>query len=92
MKEGEIGDCTCVFGRFSHVQLFVTLWAAAPRLLCPRGSLGKKTGVGCHSLLQGNLPDLGIESTSPLLLSLQADSLPLSHGGSLCGLSQAALA
>ena len=26
---------------------------------------GKNTGVGCHFLLQGNLPDLGMEHTSP---------------------------
>ena len=29
--------------------------------------------VGCHSLLQGDLPDLGIEPWSP---TLQVDSLP----------------
>ena len=32
----------------------------------------KNTGVGCHSLLRGNLPNPGIESTPP---ALQADSL-----------------
>ena len=26
-----------------------------------RDSLGKNTGVGCHALLQGNLPNSGIE-------------------------------
>ena len=30
------------------------LWSA--RLLCPRDSPGKNTGVGSHTLLQGNLP------------------------------------
>ena len=39
----------------------------------PWNSLGQNTGVGCHSLLQGNLPNLGIEPGSP---ALQADSLP----------------
>ena len=29
---------------------------------------GKNTGVGCHFLLQGNLPNSGIEPTSPALL------------------------
>ena len=29
--------------------------------------------MGCHALLQGNLPDLGIKCGSP---ALQADSLP----------------
>ena len=28
------------------------------RLLCPRNSPGKNTGVGCHSLLQGIFPTL----------------------------------
>ena len=40
----------------------------------------KNTGVGCHSLLQGNLPDAGIEPRSP---ALQAESLlsePLVEG------------
>ena len=27
--------CTCVFSRLSRVQLFVTLWTIATRLLCP---------------------------------------------------------
>ena len=31
------------------------------RLLCPWDSPGKNTGVGCSALLQGNLPDTGIE-------------------------------
>ena len=43
------------------------------RFLCPWNSLGKNTGVDCHSLLQGIFPDPGIEPGSP---ALQADSLP----------------
>ena len=43
------------------------------RLLCPWNSPGKKTGVGCHSVLQGNLPNPGIKPGAP---ALQADSLP----------------
>ena len=41
------------------------------RLLCPCNSLGKNTGVGSHSLLQGIFP-LGIEPKSS---ALQANSL-----------------
>ena len=40
------------------------------RLLCPWDSPGKNTGMGCHFLLQGNLPDPGTEPesfTSPAL-------------------------
>ena len=40
-------------------------------------SPGKNTGVGCHDLLQGNLPDPGFEPGSP---ALQGDSLLLSTG------------
>ena len=36
-------------------------------------SPGKNTAMGCHALLQGNLPDPGMELRSP---ALQADSLP----------------
>ena len=36
------------------------------RLLCPWGSPGKNTAVGCHFLLQGNLPDPGIQPESPV--------------------------
>ena len=34
-----------------HVQLCTTLWTELTRLLCPRDSLGKSTGVGGHFLL-----------------------------------------
>ena len=42
------------------------------RFLRPWDSPGKNTGVGCHFLLQGNLPDPRIEPWSP---ALQADAL-----------------
>ena len=53
----------------------VVLWGWSPlpgtsRLLCPRDSPGKNTGVGYHALLPGVLPNEGIESvylTSPAL-------------------------
>ena len=41
-------------------------------------SPGKNTGVGCHALLQGNLPNPGIKPRSP---ALQADSLLLEPPG-----------
>ena len=43
------------------------------RLLHPWDFPGKSTGVDCHFLCQGNLPDPGIEPRSP---ALQADALP----------------
>ena len=42
------------------------------RLLHPWDFPGKGTVVGCHFLLQGNLPDPGIKPGSP---TLQADAL-----------------
>ena len=55
----------CMSSCFSCVQLFATSWTVAPRLLCPWNSPGKNIGVGCHALLQGNLPKLGIKLVSP---------------------------
>ena len=51
------------------------------RLLCPRDSPGKNTGVGCHALLQGIFLTQGLNPClSSLLCLLQwwAGSLPLS--------------
>ena len=42
----------------------------------------KDTGVGCHALLQGNLPNPGTEPMSSASPAMQADSLWLSHWGS----------
>ena len=44
----------------------------------PQNSPGQNTGVGSLSLLQGNLPNPGIEPRSP---SLQADSSPVEPSG-----------
>ena len=49
-------------------------------LLYSWGSLDKNTGVCCHFLFPGDLPDPGIEPMSP---AWRADFLPLSHQGSL---------
>ena len=54
----------------SHVRLFATSWIIARQAPCPWDSPGKITRVGFRALLQGNLPDSGIEPTSP---ALQAD-------------------
>ena len=43
----------------------VRLYGLQPaRLLCLRYSPGKNTGVGCRAILQGNLPNSGIEPES----------------------------
>ena len=65
----------CVLSCFSHVQLLSTLWTVA-RLLCPWESPGKNTGVDCHALLQGDLPNPG-NPTAPVSPALQVDSFPM---------------
>ena len=45
--KGEV--CMCVHSR---VQLFVTPWTVACRLLCPWNSPGKNTGVGCQNYVR----------------------------------------
>ena len=51
------------------------------RLLCPWNSPGKNTGVGCHALLQGIFPTLGLNPSLFCLLHWQACSLPLMPPG-----------
>ena len=51
------------------------------RLFCPWNSLGKNTGVGFHSLLQGIFPTQG---SIPGLLHCRQIPYLLSHQGSLC--------
>ena len=63
------GDCShaCMLGCFGRVPFSAPPWTVAHQVLCPWNSPGKNTGVGCHALLQGNLPILGIEPASPAL-------------------------
>ena len=51
--------------------------------LCPWDSPGKKTGVGCHFLLQGIFPIQGPNPHLLCLLHWQAGSLPLAPPGRL---------
>ena len=59
---------------------FVIPWTVACQPPLYMDFPGKNTGVGCHSLLQRNLPDPGVKPTSP---SLQADCLPSEPPGKL---------
>ena len=61
----------------------VTPWTISPMdwLLCPWGSPGKNTGVGCHALLQGIFRTQGSNPGLFCPLHRQAGSLPLSHLG-----------
>ena len=71
---------TCVL---SHVQLFATLWTAAPQAPLSMGFPRQEYWSGLPFTPPGDLPDPGIKPTSPVSPALQVDSLPLSHQGSL---------
>ena len=59
---------------------FVTPWIVAHQAPLLMEFSSKNTGMGCHSLPQGILPDPGIEPRSP---TMQADSLPSEPQGKL---------
>ena len=64
----------------SHVQLFATPWTIALRCLCLWNFLGKNSGLGYHSLLQGISLAQG---QNPGLLHCRQILYCLSHKGSL---------
>ena len=67
--------CMCVLSRVSLSPH--GLYPA--RFLCPWDFPSKNIGVGCHFLLQGNLPNPVIKLMSPGSPVLQEDSLSLSY-------------
>ena len=70
--------CVCVLGRFSHVQLFATLWTVAHQAPLSMGFSRQEYWSGLSFLLLGDLPNQGIKPRSP---TLQADSLPTEPPG-----------
>ena len=78
---GDDGDfdinrgCVCVLSCSSHVQLFVTLWTVAHQAPLSMGFSRQEHWSGLPCPPPGDLPDPGIEPSSP---ALQADFLPLS--------------
>ena len=65
----------------SHVQVFETPWTTACQALL---SMEFSRQEFCSELSfppPGDLPDPGMEPTSPVAPALQGDSLPLSHWG-----------
>ena len=56
----------------SCVRLFATPWTVGHQAPLSVGFPRQENGVGCRFLLQGSLPDPGIEPGSP---TLQADAL-----------------
>ena len=73
---------TCMLNRFSHIQFFVTLWTIAHQALLSMGFSRQEYWSGLPFPSPGDLPDPGIEHSSPEAPALQADSLPLNHWGS----------
>ena len=72
-----------VLSRFSCVRLFVTLWTVTRQAPLFMGFFRQDYWSGLPCLSPGNLPDPGIEPTSPVAPALQVHSLLLSLWGSL---------
>ena len=73
----------CVHAKlFSHVRLFVTLWTRAHQASLSMGFFKQEYWSGLPCPPPGDFPSPGIESASPVVPALQANSLPLSHQGS----------
>ena len=73
-----------VLSCFSHVQLFAMLWTVALQALLPMGFSRQEHWCGLSCPPPGDLPDPGIKLASPAVVpAVQADSLLLSHWGSL---------
>ena len=78
--------CACLLSRFSHVQLFATLWTMAHQAPLSMGFSSKNTGVDYHAFLQGIFPAREWNLCLLCLLHWQAASLPLAPpicGGSI---------
>ena len=58
--------CVCVHS-FSHVQFFGTPWTAAHQAPLSTGFSRQEHWRGCQFLLQGDLPEPGLEPGSPAL-------------------------
>ena len=71
--------CACMLSHFSYVWLFAILCTIACQAPLSMGFSRQEywSGLPCPS--SGDLPDPGIESISPVVPTLQVDSLPLSQ-------------
>ena len=66
---------------FNHVQLFATPWTVALQAPLSVGFSRQEYWSRLPFPPRGDLPDPGIEPSSPKSPALQVDSLPLSHWG-----------
>ena len=74
-----INCSACMISHFSCVWLFVTPWTAAHQAPLSMEFSRQEYWNGLPCPLPGDLPDSGIEFTSPVSPALQADSLLLSR-------------
>ena len=85
-RKGRVCVCVCcLFSHFSHVQLFAILWTIARQVSLSMGFSRQEYQRGLTCPSAGGLPDPGNEPMFLAFPALQADSLPLSHKGSLKG-------
>ena len=81
--------CVCVCARaralscFSHVRLFAILWTGVHQALLSMGFSRQEYWSRLPRPPPGDIPNPGTEPLSPASPALNADSLPLSHWGSL---------
>ena len=78
-----IFPCMCACCPFSHVRLFASLWTVVARRASLSMGFSRQeywSGVPCPP--PGDLPNRGMEPSSPATPVLQTDSLVLSHQGS----------
>ena len=73
----------CMLSRFTVSHSLQAYGSQPARLLCPGHSSGTNTGVGCCALLQGNLPDPGLNWGLLCLLHWPAGSILLAPPGKL---------
>ena len=71
-----------LLSHFNHAQLFATSWTVAHQASLSLGFSRQEYWSGLPHPPLGDLPNPGMEPTSPKAPALQADSLPLSYWGS----------
>ena len=75
--------CCAVLSHFSCIRLFETPWTIALQVPLSMGFPGQEYWSGLPCPPPGDLPNPGIKPSSPVSPALQADSLLLSHQGSI---------
>ena len=73
--------CANMLSHVSHVQLSATPWTVAHLASLSMGSPRQEYWSGLPFPPAGDLPDSGIEPTSPMSPALQVDSLPADPSG-----------